>query len=127
MFNNYCTCLLFLAVSRLDISDIAVTINITLTWPSSMIETDDTAHYEVGYIARPDDKQCTTTSTSANDNASLPIGYTVFSITTDTTVTVTSLQPGTCYVFGVRVHTIGAGEWTVLLQQAITGTCMHEI
>ena len=33
-----------------------------------------------GYIARPDDKQCTT---SANDNTPLPIGYTVFSNTTD--------------------------------------------
>ena len=67
----------------------------------------------MAYIARPDDVQCSNTDT-------LPDGYSLFGNTTDTSITVTGLQAGTCYVFGVRAYVPGEkgpGQWTLSVQQ----------
>ena len=98
--------------------------SITLSWPPAITQTNDTFTYEVGYIARPDDAQCS--SSSSSDINALPDGYTLFGNTTNNSIVVTGLQPGTCYVFGVRVYTNTPGEWTVILQQTITtGTLLE--
>ena len=70
--------------------------------------------YEVGYIAQPSNTACTSTILST-----LPEGYTSFINTTDSSVVVTGLDSGTCYLFGVRVYSSRSpipGEWTLILQ-----------
>ncbi len=67
--------------------------------------------YEVGFIEA--DTNCSSMSLST-----LPQGYTSYANTTIGTIEVTSLDPNTCYVFGVRAHstiTNLPGEWTVTL------------
>ena len=67
--------------------------------------------YEVAYISRPDDTEC------SGDLTTLPDGYTVYPVNTSSdNIEVFGLMPDTCYVFGVRVYTsisISPGEFTV--------------
>ena len=76
---------------------------VTVSWSPLITLTRDTFTYEVGYIARPDDTQCST-DVSDDVNVTLPDGFRLFGNTTGSSIAVTSLQPGTCYVFGVRVY-----------------------
>ena len=74
----------------------------------------------MGYIAQPSNTDCTSTIIST-----LPEGYTSFMNTTNSSVEVTGLDSGTCYLFGVRVYSSRSprpvpGEWTLLLQQTDT-------
>ena len=73
-------------------------LSIVLSWPA----TDNvTLIYEVGYsIWLPDAQQCA----NGGNIDTLPDGYTLFGNTTDSSIVVTGLQPGTCYVFGVRAY-----------------------
>ena len=67
--------------------------------------------FEVGYIK--EDSNCSSMSLST-----LPQGYISYANITNETIEVTSLDPNTCYVFGVRAHstiTNLPGEWTVTL------------
>ena len=71
-----------------------------------------------GYIAQPSNTACTSTIL-----ITLPEGYTSFINTTGSSVVVTGLNYGTCYLFGVRVYFSRSpvpGEWTLLLQQTDT-------
>ena len=68
--------------------------------------------YEVAYIGRPDNTEC------SGDLTTLPDGYTVYPENTSSdNIEVFGLIPGTCYVFGVRVYTSisdDPGEFTVI-------------
>ena len=78
----------------------------------------------MGYISQPSNTACTSTSLTT-----LPEGYTSFVNTTGSSVVVTGLDSGTCYLFGVRVYSSRSpvpGEWTLLLQQTdTTGIHIH--
>ena len=67
--------------------------------------------YEVAYISRPDNTEC------SGDLTTLPDGYTVYLVNTSAdNIEVFGLMPGTCYIFGVRVYTSisdSPGEFTV--------------
>ena len=99
-------------------SDQLPTVNsVTLQWSALMSPGGDEYRYEVGYSARPDDTQCT------DSVDTLPDGYTLFGNTTGTSIVVTGLEPGTCYVFGVRVYALKtkeSGEWTTVLLKTKT-------
>ena len=89
-----------------------------MSWTIVITQTDDSLTYEVGYIAQPNNTACTTTILST-----LPEGYTSFINTTGSSVVVTGLDSGTCYLFGVRVYSSRSPvpiEWTLLLQQTDT-------
>ena len=80
-----------------------------LSW--SLVPASDYYLFEVGFIKA--DTNCSSMSLSA-----LPQGYTLYANTTNETIEVTSLDPNTCYVFGIRAHstiTNLPGEWTVTL------------
>ena len=84
----------------------------------SSLRLRDSFTYEVGYIAQTSNTACTGTSLST-----LPVGYTSFINTTGSSVVVTGLNSGTCYLFGVRVYSSRSsvpGEWTLMLQQSDT-------
>ena len=92
--------------------------SVQLSWTPLITQTDDSLTYEVGYFAQPSNTACASTSLST-----LPEGYTSFINTTNSSVVVTGLDSGTCYLFGVRVYlrvyssrTI-PGEWTLIQQQ----------
>ena len=90
---------------------------VTLSWSPLVARTDDIFIYEVGYIARPDDTQCT-------DSNTLPEGFMLFGNTTGNSIVVTELQPKTCYVFGVRVFFASSHfleEWIVLQKLTAQG------
>ena len=56
--------------------------------------------YEVAYISRPDNTEC------SGDLTTLPDGYTVYPVNTSSdNIEVFGLIPDTCYAFGVRVYT----------------------
>ena len=56
--------------------------------------------YEVAYISRPNNAEC------SGDLTTLPDGYTVYPVNTSSNnIEVFGLIPGTCYAFGVRVYT----------------------
>ncbi len=81
--------------------------------------------YQVGYSA---DTQCN------GSIDTLPAGYTLFGNTTSNSIVVTGLEPGTCYVFGVRVHLVGSGKWSVIVLRTLAGeiydyivTCITDI
>ena len=67
--------------------------------------------YEVAYIIRPDNTEC------SGDLTTLPDGYTVYPVNTSSdNIEVFGLIPGTCYAFEVRVYTSisdSPGEFTV--------------
>ena len=89
--------------------------SVQLSWIPLFTQTDDSFTYEVGYIDQPSSTACTSTSLST-----LPEGYTSFINTTNSSVVVTGLDSGTCYLFGVRVYSSRSpvpGEWRLLLQQ----------
>ena len=93
------------------------TTSVTLLWSPLITQVDDFYRYEVGYIARPGNTQCTD-----SNYVTLPDGYTLLGNTTGNSIVVTSLQPGTCYLFGVRVYSSLSevpGGWTLLLQQTL--------
>ena len=95
--------------------------SVQLSWPSLITKTDETFQYEVAYLARPYDSQC-------NNSDTLPNGYSLFGDTTNNSTVVTDLQPGTCYIFGVRVYgsiSASAGEWRVITSTTLEflGTC----
>ena len=94
----------------------ATSINVTLSWSPVVTETNDIFTYEVGYHAdKPDDTQCS----SISDVNTLPDGFTPFSKTNDNSIVIGCLQPGTCYVFGVRVYSSRSelpGRWIFLRQ-----------
>ena len=72
----------------------------------------------MGYIDQPSNTACTSTILST-----LLEGYTSFINTTGSNVVVTGLNYGTCYLFGVRVHSSKSpvpGKWTLLLTQTDT-------
>ena len=96
--------------------------SVTLSWPPLVTQTLDTFTYEIGYITtRTDNTQCTTT-TNGIDVSTLPEGYTLFDNTTGNSTVVTSLQPGTCYMFGVRVYSqqFKTDEWRVGISSTLT-------
>ena len=68
--------------------------------------------YEVAYISRPDNTEC------SGELTTLPDGYTVYPVNTSSdNIEVFGLIPGTCYAFGVRVYTSisdSPGEFTVI-------------
>ena len=92
--------------------------SVPLSWTPLITQTDDSFTYEVGYIAQPSNTACTSTILST-----LPEGYTSFINATSSSVVVTGLDSGTCYLFGVRVYSSRSpipGEWTLFLQQTNT-------
>ena len=92
--------------------------SVQLSWTPLITQTDDSFTYEVGYIAQPSNTACTGTIPST-----LPEGYTSFINTTNSSVVVTGLDSGTCYLFGVRVYSSRTpipGGWTLFLQQTDT-------
>ena len=85
-------------------------LSITLSWSA----TDGALIYEVAYSSWPPNaaQQCT----NSGGVNTLPDGYTLFGNTSDTSIVVTGLQPGTCYVFGVRTYISTfqlPGNWTI--------------
>ena len=92
-------------------------LSIVLSWPA----TDNALIYEVGYsIWLPDAQQCA----NGGNIDTLPDGYTLFGNTTDSSIVVTGLQPGTCYVFGVRAYSSNVlmpGKWTLLFVATDSG------
>ena len=89
-----------------------------MSWTIVITQTDDSLTYEVGYIAQPNNTACTTTILST-----LPEQYASFINTTGSSVVVTGLNYGICYLFGVRVYSSRSpvpGEWRLLLQQTDT-------
>ena len=96
------------------------TTSITLSWSPLTTQTDDNFTYNIGYIT---DIQCN------NSVITLPDEYTVFGNTTGNSIVVTGLQPGTCYVFGVRVYTSKSkdfGKWTTLYAQTKRRMFQHD-
>ncbi len=68
--------------------------------------------YQVGYSA----------VTQCNDSIdTLPAGYTLFGNTTSNSIVVTGLEPHTCYVFGVRVHSEELEKWSIVVLRTLTG------
>ena len=76
-------------------------------------------HYEVAYAVHPQGSiECTATDTTTFTER-LHISYLN---TTDSSVNVTGLVPSTCYIFGIRVYTVGVGEvgeWTLLANSTL--------
>ena len=92
--------------------------SVQLSWIPLFTQTDDSFTYEVGYIAQPSNAACTSTSLTT-----LPEGYTSFINATSSSVVVTGLDSGTCYLFGVRVYSSRTpipGGWSLFLQQTNT-------
>ena len=97
-----------------SISGLCITTSIRfvkLSWQSLTNVIDVSYTYEVAYISRPDNTEC------SDDLTTLPDGYTLYSVNTSSdNIEVFDLIPGTCYAFGVRVYTSisdNPGEFTV--------------
>ena len=75
--------------------------------------------YEVAYAVHPNGSiEC-----SATDTTTFTELYISYLNTTDSSVNVTGLQSSTCYIFGIRLYTVGvgvAGEWTVLTSTTLS-------
>ena len=90
------------------LSSIASTRFVKLSWQPLMNVTNISYTYEVAYIRRPDNTEC------SGDLTTLPDGYTVYPVNTSSdNIEVFGLIPGTCYAFGVRVY-IGISDATGL-------------
>ncbi len=76
-------------------------------------------HYEVAYAVHPHGSlEC-----SATDTTTFTELYTSYLNTTDSSINVTGLQSSTCYIFGIRPHTVGvgvAGEWIILTSTTLS-------
>ena len=74
--------------------------------------------YEVAYAVHPQGSiECTVTDTTTFTEL-----YISYLNTTDSSVNVTGLEPSTCYIFGIRVHTVGlvdVGEWILLVNSTL--------
>ena len=74
--------------------------------------------YEVAYAMHPQGSiECTVTDTITFTEL-----YISYLNTTDSSVNVTGLEPSTCYIFGIRVVTVGLGEvgdWTLLVNSTL--------
>ena len=79
--------------------------------------------YEVAYAMHPQGSiECFATDTTTFTEL-----YISYLNITDSSVNVIGLEPSTCYIFGIRVYTVGlgeVGEWTLLVNStlAILGT-----
>ena len=94
---------------------------VKLSWQPLTDVTDVSYIYEVAYISRPFNTECSGNLTI------LPDGYTVYPVNTSSdNIEVFGLIPGTCYDFGVRVYTSisnSPGEFTVIMgATALEGT-----
>ena len=85
---------------------------VKLSWEPLTNVTNVSYTYEVAYISRPDNTEC------SGDLNTLPDGYTVYPVNTSSNnIEVFDLIPDTCYAFGVRVYTSisdSPGELTVI-------------
>ena len=74
--------------------------------------------YEVAYAVHPQGSiECTVTDTTTFTEL-----YISYLNTTDSSVNVTGLEPSTCYIFGIRVYTVGlgeVGEWILLVNSTL--------
>ena len=111
IFKSLC---LFFTVNT-SISGLCITASIRfakLSWQSLKNVTNVSYTYEVAYISRPDNTECSGNLTT------LPDGYTLYPVNTSSdTIEVFGLIPRTCYVFGVRVYTSisdSPGEFIVI-------------
>ena len=87
---------------------------VELSWKSSVNVTIVSYTYEVAYISRPDNTEC------SGDLTTLPDGYTVYPLkTTNNTIEVFGLMSGTCYAFGVRAYPAIA-EFSVILGSTLS-------
>ena len=86
---------------------------VKLSWQPLISITNISYSYEVPYISRPNNTEC------SGDLTTLPDGYTVYPVNTSSdNIEVFGLMPGTCYAFGVRVYTSisdSPGEFTVIM------------
>ena len=86
---------------------------VKLSWQPLKNVTNVSYSFEVAYISRPDNTEC------SGDLTTLPDGYTVYPVNTSSNnIEVFDLIPDTCYAFGVRVHTSisdSPGEFTVIM------------
>ena len=105
---------LFFTVNT-SISGLCITASIRfvkLSWQSLKNVTNVSYTYEVAYISRPDNTECSGELTTPPD------GYTVYPVNTSSdNIEVFGLMSGTCYAFGVRVYTSisdSPGEFTVI-------------
>ena len=120
LFNYEVSLFIISGVSRVTSEDQQATTrtSVQISWTPLITQTDDSFSYEVGYIAQPNNAACT-----GRIPSTLPEGYTSFMNTTNSSVVVTGLNSGTCYLFGVRVYSSRSpvpGEWTLILQQTNT-------
>ena len=85
---------------------------VKLSWQPLTDVTNVSYTYEVAYISRPDNTEC------SGDLTTLPDGYTLYPVNTSSdNIEVFGLIPGTCYVFGIRVYTSisdSPGEFIVI-------------
>ena len=100
---------------------------VKLSWQHLTHVTNVGFAYEVAYITRPDNTEC------SGDLTTLPDGYTVYPENTRSdNIEVFGLIPGTCYAFGVRVHTSisdSPGEFTVIQGATVSegATVRHDM
>ena len=89
-----------------------------LSWQPLTNVTNISYTYEVAYISRPDNTEC------SGDLTTLPDGYTVYPVNTNSDdIEVFGLIPDTCYAFGVRVYTSisdSPGEFTVTMGATVS-------
>ena len=106
---NFCN-LVNTSISELSL--IASTRFVKMSWQPLVNVTNVIYTYEVAYISRPDITEC------SGDLTTLPDGYTVYPVNTSSNnIEVFGLIPGTCYAFGVRMHvsiSSSPGEFTVI-------------
>lgn len=93
------------------LSIIASTRFVKLSWQPLTNVTNVNYTYEVAYISKPDNTEC------SGDLTTLPDGYTLYPVNTSSdNIEVFGLIPDTCYAFGVRVYTSisdSPGKFTV--------------
>ena len=108
-----------------DVSAIASTRFVKLSWQPLISITNVSYTYEVAYISRPDNTEC------SGDLTTLPDGYTVYPVNTSSNnIEVFDLMPDTCYVFGVRGYTSvsGApGEFSITQKATISEGSLYFI
>ena len=107
---NYFLFIVNTAISELSL--IASSRFVKLSWQPLMNVTNVSYTYEVAFISTPDNTEC------SGDLTTLPDGYTVYPVNTSTdNIEVFDLIPGTCYAFGARVYPAISdipGEFTVI-------------
>ena len=104
-----------------SISGLSITTStrfVNLRWQPLMAVTNVIYTYEVAYISRPDNTEC------SGDLTTLPDGYTVYPVNiSSNNIEVFDLIPDTCYIFGVRVHVSIAntiGEFSLIWKATIS-------